>query len=185
MDGNERGFRPGVRKELAAIFVDRHFTFKDALRGGRAEAQDQVRANGGGFGREPRAACADFRHIRFPVNAALAARLELEVFHGVGNVSIGEGDSGRFKSPGEDLARGADKGMALPIFLIAGLLADDDDAGAARTLAENGLRRVAVKVARLTEARGFTEDAERTRLGDDDGHGYDLPSSSPASVSLM
>ena len=47
-------------------------------------------------------------------------------------------DAGLGERPVEELAGGADEGAALEVLLVAGLLADEGDGGADRTLAEDG-----------------------------------------------
>jgi hypothetical protein len=81
------------------------------------------------------------------VDAAFTARLPFEMFDGVGDVSFAAIDAGLLERGVEKFSCGADKWAALLIFLIAGLLADEEDSRFARAVAEDGLRGVFVEVA--------------------------------------
>ena len=75
------------------------------------------------------------------MNAALAARLPAEMLDRVGQVEIGRRD-GRFaKQSPQQLARGSDERLALPILVIAGHLADQHEARFPGAFAGNALRR--------------------------------------------
>ena len=88
-----------------------------------------------------------FSILSILVQSTFAARLVLEVLHGVGDVERGPVEAGRFQCAVEHLAGGADKGAAQRILLVARLLADQHQGGIGRTFAEHGLGGVLVKVA--------------------------------------
>src|SRR4051812_5791245 len=67
------------------------------LRGRCAKADDHLRSNGVNFGIEPRTAGRDLDRVRLLVNAALAARLPLEVLHGIGDVHLLSIDAGLYE----------------------------------------------------------------------------------------
>ena len=65
---------------------------------------------------------------RLGMDAAVAALLEFEVLHRVGEVGLLAVDPGLPERPVEKLAGRTDEGAALQILLIARLFADEDDA---------------------------------------------------------
>ena len=77
------------------------------------------------------------------MDAALAARLELEVLHRVGDVGLLPRDAGFVEDGVEDLAGRPDEGLSGNVFLVARLLADEHDFRRLRPLAEHRLGRVA------------------------------------------
>ena len=83
----------------------------------------------------------------FLCSAPLAARLVLEVLHGVGDVDVRAVDARRLERAVEHLARGADEGAPGKILLVARLLADQHQGRIGRAFAEHGLGGVLVKVA--------------------------------------
>src|SRR6185369_777421 len=92
---------------------------------------------------QPRAAGADLAGAGLLVQPQLAALQEFEVLHRVGDVVAHPRDAGVLERAVEELARGADEGLAGEILAVAGLLADEHDPRLRRALAEHGLRRVA------------------------------------------
>ena len=113
---------------------------------------------------DPPAAGVDLRPARLGMDAALAARLELEVLDGVGDVSRLAIDAGVAEGAVEQLAGGTDERAAGKILLIAGLLADEHQRRIERPLAEHGLCRRAVE--RTARARlGFGEQRLPGRAG--------------------
>src|SRR6516165_6199444 len=73
---------------------------------------------------EPPAASVDLARVGLLVEAPLAARLVLEMLHGVGDVDFIPLDAGRFERLVEHLAGGAHEGQSGQIFLVARLLTD-------------------------------------------------------------
>jgi hypothetical protein len=137
MDGDECGGAVGGGKFLAAGIGEAEGFAEDGLGGGDAEADDEVGLDGAEFGFEPGATGGDFAGVGFLMETAFAARLPFEVFDGVGDVERFAVDAGGAECAIEELAGGADEGFSGAIFLVAGLFADDEDAGAGRTLAED------------------------------------------------
>src|SRR6185312_3118764 len=89
----------------------------------------------------------DLAAIRLVVDAPFAAADELEMLDRIGDVGAAAVDAGLLQRPVENLPGGADERMAGKILLIARLLADEEDRGARRALAEDGLGRVPVEIA--------------------------------------
>lgn len=141
------------------------------MRGGRAEADDQGGREGLGFGDEPWAAGGDFARVRFFVEAAFAGGFPLEMFDGVGDVSEQAIDSGFGEGAIEEFASGADEGLTGEVLFVAGLFADEEDAGALGAFAEDGLRAGLPERAGPASFGGGAEFAEvprRRRLREHD-----------------
>ena len=134
-------------EELAAALRDAECATEQGLRGGGAETDHDFGLEQCDFGIEPWAAGGDFRAIWFFVDAAFAARLPFEMFDGVGDIGFVAIDAGLLERGVEEFSGGADEWLALAIFLVAWLLADENDARFAGAIAEDGLRGVFVEVA--------------------------------------
>src|SRR5689334_19307808 len=79
------------------------------------------------------------------MDAPLAARLEFEVLDRIGDVDAPPVEAGRFEGTIEHLPRGADKGLAGQIFLVARLFAHEHYLRRLRPFAEDRLRRVIIE----------------------------------------
>ena len=90
---------------------------------------------------QPPAVVLDLACRRFLVDAALSALLELEVLDGIGDVNAVSVDAGLRHRPLQELAGRSHERPALPVLLVAGLLADEGDRGADGTFAQNRTRR--------------------------------------------
>ncbi len=111
---------------------------------------------------EPPAIVPDLACRRLLVDAALAALLELEVLDGVGDVDAVPIDAGVRHRPLQELAGGSHEWPALPVFLVARLLADEGDRGADGTFAQDRTRRT--RHQRLCCRDHGVERFERLRL---------------------
>jgi len=147
MNGCSSAFGEFMREEFPARFSHAEGASKDGLGGSGAEADDDLGTNQLELGFEPRGASLHFRCARFLVKAAFAAFFEFEVLHRVGEVDIGSRDAGVLKRAIEELARGADEGTALTIFLVSGLFSNEYDWRVMRSFAQHGLRSMAVQIA--------------------------------------
>ena len=92
---------------------------------------------------------------------------------GIGHIGAAAVDPGRLHAAIEQLAGRPDEGVTGQILGIPGLLADEQDRGALRSLAEHGLRRVAEqwaggafgrRLAQLVELRVFRDQRRRGGL---------------------
>jgi hypothetical protein len=146
---DDRGGEAGFAKELATILGQFEFAAEQRLRRRRAEANDDAGLHEGDFALQPGKAGVHFARAGPGMEAALAARggFPLEVFDSIGEENFftiefdfGQGAIEHF--PGR-----TDEWMALQVFLIAGLLANEQNAGRDRTLAENALGSVFVEIA--------------------------------------
>ena len=83
------------------------------------------------------------------MDAPLAARLELEVLHRIGDVDRAAVHARLLHRPVHDLSGGADERTANHVFLVARLLAHENDPRTRRPFPEHGLGRSLIKVAAL------------------------------------
>jgi len=90
---------------------------------------------------QPPAVVPDVACRRFLVDTALAALLELEVLDGIGDVNAASVDAGVRHCSLQELAGGSHERPALPVLLVARLLADEGDRGADGTFAQDRTRR--------------------------------------------
>ena len=127
--GIERSLRLRAGDDVPAILVDRRGAAEDSAGGGRTQTNDQSRAEQRELAVEPLMTRLDLELVRLLVDAALAARLSLEVFDGVRNVG-GLAIDGRVgQCAVEEFSGGADERLAGAVFLVTRLLADEHDAG--------------------------------------------------------
>ena len=99
------------------------------------------------------------------MNAAFAARLVLEVLHGVRQVHVAARDAGHLQRLVEYRARRSNKRLALAVFLIPRHFADQHDIGLARTLAEDCLSGAPIQLATAARRGRFAERGQREPLG--------------------
>ena len=139
MDGDERSGGVIRWDDLSAVAHDFGGAAESELRGGGAEADQQVGLNEREFRFGPRAAGGDFAGAGLGVDATLATGLPFEVFYGVGDVADVAVDAGFFEGAIEHPSRGTNKGTAFAIFGITGLLSDQHDARILGSFSEDGL----------------------------------------------
>ena len=130
---------------------------KQALCGRRAKADDHFWLRNGDLGFQPRATGKNFQLIRFLVNAAFAARLPLEMFHGVGDINFATVNTCGLERFVENASRGSYERLASKILFVAGLFADEHHASVLRAFAEDSLRARLPKVARFAGSGGHTQ----------------------------
>src|SRR4051794_36140937 len=140
MDGGGHVRRQGRLDPRASLLGHAELLAEQRLRGGGAEADEDLRLHDCQFLVEPRMAGGDLGPRGLLVDAALAAGGPLEVLHGVRDVSGRAVDAGLLERLVEHAAGRADEGLPRLVLLVAGLLADEDDPGAGRALAEDDLR---------------------------------------------
>ena len=99
------------------------------------------------LGCEPRLTRADLNRLWFSMDSPFASRYEFEMFDGIGNVNVAALDSGLFERAVQQLAGGAYERLTGAIFVVAGLLADENHPRPHTALSEDGLRRVLVEIA--------------------------------------
>src|SRR3569833_1798710 len=100
--------------------------------------------------------------LRCLVDAALSRTVlgEAEVLDGIRDVRVGPLDAGLDQGLVQQLSGRADERRALPILLVAGLLADEHDAGRDRAGAEDRLGGVGVQIAALAVRGGAAQSGE-------------------------
>src|SRR3954466_5332281 len=117
------------RQGFAAQLADCHRAAHDRTRTGRAKRDDQLRLDDRALLLEPPFAALDLVGIWLLVQAALAARLEFEVLHRIGDEGLIARNAGIGERLVEDAPRWPDEWLAGEILLIARLLADQHDLG--------------------------------------------------------
>src|SRR5438552_86278 len=122
------------------------------LGGSRAEQDDQARPDHLDLRFQPGPAGTHLPGVWLLVQPALPPPGPAKVLDGVGDVDAPAVDAGLLQTPLQQLARRADKGLALKVLMIARLLADQHQPSMFGALAEHRLGRVGPKVAGL--ARG-------------------------------
>jgi hypothetical protein len=75
----------------------------------------------------------------------------------IGDIRVHRVDSGRLKALIENATGGTDERLALKVFVVAGLLADQEDAGGTPALSKYGLRGILKESAALTGPSRFAE----------------------------
>jgi hypothetical protein len=163
MQRREYPRRVGGSDELAPRHRHAELRAEQRLGGGRTEAADHRRLDRRNLGVEPRAAGLDFALRGCLVQATLAARLPLEVLHRVGDVERRAVDAGGLERAVEKAPGGTDERQAAPVFLVAGLLADEHRTGMGRAGAEYGLRRARPQRAVAASCRRLTKLLQRLR----------------------
>ena len=133
-------------EEPAAILQYAPLLAEYRLQGRGAKADRNLRMNGGKLCLQPWTAGRDFRVRRLLVNAPLAPLFELEVLHRVRDVHLGTVDVRRFEPTVQNASCRSDERFAGEIFLVAGLLAHQDDASLRGAFTENCLRGVPVQL---------------------------------------
>src|SRR2546430_7348452 len=129
MERGDRLLRPARGKETATVPEHAEIGGDDRARRRRAEADEHLGLDRRDLGLHPGAAGRELAQPRRLVDAALAALDELEVLDRVRDVEPLPVQAHLDQRAVEHLARRANERRALQILLIAGLLADEDDAG--------------------------------------------------------
>jgi hypothetical protein len=106
----------------AEILSEPEFIAQNRLCRRRAQASEDRGFHNCEFGLEPWLAGANFARARLFVNAAFAALLKLEMFHGIGNVNARSIDAGILQRTVEHAARRTDEWPARQVFVVARLL---------------------------------------------------------------
>ena len=113
---------------------------------------------------EPPAAGLNLAGIRLGVDAALAARLELEVLYRIGDIDLVRSMPASSRIASKTLPAGPTNGLPAMILLIARLLADEHHLGVFRPFAEHGLRRVAPERAAAAVLGRFAQFVDRVGI---------------------
>src|SRR5215207_7267745 len=127
MDSRDDGFGLLAALDHAALFADAKARPENGLRGRRPKEHQYVRLDDLQLGSQPRSAGPNLADSWLLVKARLAARLEAEVFDGVGDVRCPPLDACLGERTVEEFTRRADEGPALAIFRIPRLLTNEDD----------------------------------------------------------
>ena len=93
------------------------------------QAHDDSRLDQRNLGLEPRTARVNLPRVRFLMDPAFAPFLEFEMLDDVGDIYGGSVDAGLGQGAIEQFASRTHKGNTLKVFVIAGLFANEYDAG--------------------------------------------------------
>ena len=180
--GRDHARRVRRRDELAAMLREPERRSQQRLRGRRAQRDHELRLDRLDLFEQPRLARAHLDALGRGVDAPFAAPHELEVLDGVGDVDVVRRDAGRVHRVAQQRARRADERPALPVFLVAGLLADEHRLGARGSFAEHRLRGVLVEVAPAASRGRVAQARERLARGQkvgggslEGGHANEIP----------
>src|SRR5690606_22275013 len=132
---------------LAALFGDAERGAEQGPRGRGPEADDEPRADRPDLVLQPRQAGADVPRTRLRMDAGPAPAFEPETLHGVRHVRQAAVDPRLLHRPVEHAPGRADERMPARVLLVPRLLADEDDAGLDRALAEDRLGGALVELA--------------------------------------
>ncbi len=100
------------------------------------------------------------------MDATLAARHELEVLDGIGDIDAVPRNAHFFESLIKDLTGRSDEGTTRQILLVARLFADEHDPGIRRSLAEHRLGRLLVERAATAGVDAGAHIVKRLKLLD-------------------
>jgi catecholate siderophore receptor len=130
----------GKLDRRASNLLDRHGLADQRARSGGAERNGNRRPYQLALMLEPPAARLDFAGVGLAVDPPFASSDELEMLDRIGDVGLRAVDAGLLKKSVEQLPRRADERAPGEVFLIARLLADEDDLRVERPFAEHRLR---------------------------------------------
>src|ERR1051325_2176832 len=150
------------RHALSALGRDLELTAEQRLRRGRPHAHERLRLHDRELVVYARAVRVDLALVRTLVDPPLAARLPFEVLDDVGDVDGFAIDARFFERAIEQFAGRTDERMALQVFVVARLLADEHQFRALRSFSKYGLPRVLPQIAvaaRLCRATHLRERA--------------------------
>ena len=128
MHGDERRLAVGHLDRPPALARDGDRAAQHRARRGAAHRHHQLRPQPHQFDVEPETAGLDLRGLGRLVDAPLAARLELEVLHRIGDVDGAPVDAGLLHRAIHDLPGRPDERTADHVLLVARLLADEQHA---------------------------------------------------------
>jgi hypothetical protein len=110
--------------------------------GGGSKSDDELRTYGFDFVNQPPPAYLNFARVWAFVEPSLTARLEFEMLDGIGSISARAVDARVAQRSIQQKPRRPDKRMAIAVFSISRLLANQHDLGVCWTFAEYSLSRI-------------------------------------------
>jgi len=99
------------------------------------------------------------------VQAALATLFPFEMFNNIRNVNLFAVDTGPFQCAVQQLACGSDEWLSLKIFVVPGLLSDEEKTGLPGTLTKYGLGRMLPQITCFTVLCSGLKSTKRARVG--------------------
>src|SRR6185437_2540817 len=157
MDRRHDNWRDARSHPLAALLADTEVSAQQTLCRAGAQEHDNLWACHFNFGVKPGTAGADLECAGFLMNAALAARLPLEVLDDVCHINVIAVDTCGLQCLVEHSAGGPNKRAALNIFFVAGLLSHHEYSRVRVPFAKNSLRAALPQVAAFANGCGFPQ----------------------------
>lgn len=139
MDGRQHVRAVRKRHEAPANLTDRQSPARQAAQRRRAKRDNNPRSDQSAFDVEPDVATVYLVGVRPLVQSPFSARFEFEMLHSIGDENFAPRDAGLVKRTRQNGAGGTHEWLALSVFLIARLLADQHDGSARRTFARHDL----------------------------------------------
>ena len=154
MDGRGRIRGEFGINELSTLAVHAEVLPKQRPRRGSSEAHKHLRSHHSYLRFDPRPARLNLDASRFFVDPPFASfrRRPFKVFHHIGHIDFGTGDSGFLQCAIQQLAGRSNKWMPSAVFLVSWLLADQHDPCRRRAFSKNSLGGGLPKVAHLAPA---------------------------------
>ena len=158
MDRDEGSLRPRRLDDTAAFPQDLDLALEDSPRRRAAETHETPWLDDLQFGLPPRAARGDLTAVRFLMEPPFASWLPFEMLHRVSDVAFLAIQAGLGQRSIQQPASWSDEWTPFAILGIARLFAEQDNLCIAWPFTEDRLRRVLVKRACFTRARGSSQD---------------------------
>src|SRR5688572_14616809 len=147
--------RPFGIEEAAAVAGDPELRAEEGLRRGRAKTDDALRLDQSQLRLEPGPAGLDLAERGLLMDALLAARLPLEVLHRIGDEGFVTRDTYFSERFIENPTGRPDEGPAGKVFLISGLLADEEERRLARAFSKHRLSTRLIEIAGAARLRSL------------------------------
>ena len=125
MHGGHDARREVARLDLTTVLGQAELRTEQRLSGRSAKRDDEVRSHAIDFCSEPRPARLNFEDLRLGVNSPFAAHDEFEVLNGIRDVDHPRVDTRLLHRIVQDAPGRTDERMALAIFGVAWLFADE------------------------------------------------------------
>ena len=140
MNGGDRRKPVGGRDQLAPLLRDAEAAADQRLRGHCTEATDEFGFDVPQLGLPPLRARGDVACVRLLVDAHLAGGRQLKCFTALVRYTSVRRIPASTSAAVEEMTRGTDEHVPLPVLVVARLFADHHDPRVRRALTEDGLR---------------------------------------------
>ena len=114
---------------------------------------------------QPWQASGNLRGVRFLVQAPLSTLFKFKMFNDIGDVNLLAVNTGLFQCAVQQLTGGPDEWLSLKIFVVPGLLSDEEKMGLPGTLTKYGLSRMLPQITCFTVLCSGLKSTKRARVG--------------------